>query len=197
MCECHDYAMARFYTESLKSTIYRHGMATWIPIADCYSEAIDALSGVRLSPEGLRTAFDNLRKAPVQLRNAAYFATLAKAMVTIGQAEDAARLIDFVLRADPQRWALAEFLRLRAATERLFGRDGDAEVTLRKSLQTANEVGCLAWELRAAHDLAVLLKDQGAPSEARQVLAPVYDRFTDGFTSGDLRNARKLLELLG
>ncbi len=193
MNECHDYARARFYTDSLKSAIYRHGMAAWIPIADCYSESIDALSGVRPSPEGLRAAFDNLRTGTVQLGHHSYYATLATAMLAIGQTEDAARILDFVFQVGPQRWVLPELLRLRAATERAFGHDGDAEATLRESLQVADEIACLAWKLRSAHDLAALLKDRGALGEARQTLVPVYEQFTDGFDSGDLRSSRQLL----
>src|SRR5262249_50819622 len=147
--------------------------------------------------EGLRGACENLQNAPFQIRNAAYFATIADAMIAIGQAEDAARTIDYVLRVDPQRWVSPELLRLRAATFRALGRDSDAEAALRESLRAADEIGCLAWKLRSAHDFAVLLKDQGEPAEARQILAPVYDQFTDGFTSGDLRNSCKLLEQLG
>ena len=148
-------------------------MAAWIPVADCYGKAIDALSAELPSPEGLRVARDNLQKASVQMRNPVYFAVLAKAMVAIGQADEAARTIDHVLQADSQRWLLPEFLRLRAATERAFR--------------------LLAWKLRSAHDLAVLLKDRGASAEARQILEPVYDQFTDGFDSGDLRSSRQLL----
>jgi len=197
MNECHHYSKARSYTETLKRAIDRHGMAAWIPIADCYSKAIDALSGDVSAPEGLRVARDNLQQAPVQIRNPTYFATLAKAMIAIGQADDAARTIDHVLQVDPQRWVLPELLRLRAATERAWGHDGDAEATLRESLRVADEVGLLSWKLRSALDLAVLLKGQGASAEARQILAPVYDQFTDGFSSGDLRHSRRLLKQLG
>jgi hypothetical protein len=88
---------------------------------------------------------------------------------------------------------LPELLRVRAATERAFRQDGQAETTLLESLRVAEEVGLLAWKLRSAHDLAVLLKDRGALAEARQILVPVYEQFTDGFDSGDLRSSRQLL----
>ena len=195
--ECHDYARARFYTEALKNTIYRHGMAAWIPVADVYSEATEALSGVNSSPEGLRVAFDQLRKAMVQIRHPSYFVTLANAMMALGQADDAARVLDHVFEKDTQPWVLPELLRLRAATARAFGRDADAETHLRKSLRAADEIGAFGWKLRSALDLAAMLKDRGALAEARQILAPVYAQFTDGFDTGDVRNARELLGQLG
>jgi predicted ATPase/DNA-binding winged helix-turn-helix (wHTH) protein len=196
MIECHDYERARFYTERLKDTIYRHGMAVWIPIADCYSAAIEALSGVRPHPERLREAFESLRKATIQLRQPSYYATLANAMNAIGQADDAASVVDHVFEVNPQRWVLPELLRVRAATQAALGRPDEAEATLRESLRVANEIGCLAWKLRSAHDLAALLNDRGAPALARQILAPVHDQFEPGDDSGDLRRSRSLLEHL-
>jgi hypothetical protein len=70
----------------------------------------------------------------------------------------------------------------------------DAEENLRKSLRLADEIGALGWKLRAAVDLAVLLRDRGALADAREVLAPVYGQFTDGFDTRDVMNARRFLE---
>lgn len=75
-----------------------------------------------------------------------------------------------------------------------MGDDAHAEATLRKSLRVADEIGALGWKLRAALDLALLLKDRGALADAREILRPVYDQFTDGFDTGDLKNARRFLE---
>ncbi len=127
MCECHDFQVARSHLEILKRTIYHHGMASWISIADCYNEVIAALSGDRVSTEGLRSARDALQQAPIQLRNAAYFVTLTRAMVAIGQFDDAAQTIDYLVDEDPQPWLFPEVLRLRAATVRAFGSDANAE----------------------------------------------------------------------
>ena len=49
------------------------------------------------------------------------------------------------------------------------------------------------WELRAAASLAQLWRDQGRRAEARDLLAPVYDWFTEGFDTPDLKEARELL----
>ena len=196
MSECQAYERARFYADILKDAVYRHGMAAWVPIADCYDEAIAALSGSRRSPEGLRAASTNLQRGLSQIGYHSYYATLATAMIAIGQTEDAANTIDYVFRAGPQRWIRPEFLRLRAATERAFGRDADAQATLREAIAAADEVGILPWKLRSSFDLAMLLKDRDTPAAARQVLAPIYDQFADGLTTGDLRKAHQLLQQL-
>ena len=197
MIETHHLDRAQFYTGHLRSAIYRHGMAAWIPIADCYSEVIAAYSGASTQPQGLRRAFEGLRQGMTQLGHHAYYATLAKAMIAIGQPEDAARVVEHVLGPHPQRWVLAELLRLRAASERMLGRDGDAEALLRESLKSARETGALAWQLRTAYDLAALLKDRGAQADAIQVLAPIFRKFDDGSDTVDLINARRLLTQLG
>jgi predicted ATPase len=52
----------------------------------------------------------------------------------------------------------------------------------------------LSWELRAALSLARLRVTQGRRGEATQILAPVYDRFTEGFDTADLLAAKQLLD---
>ena len=53
------------------------------------------------------------------------------------------------------------------------------------------------WELRAAVSLARLRRDQGRSAEARDLLAPIYGWFTEGFETPDLKEAKALLEELG
>jgi predicted ATPase len=60
----------------------------------------------------------------------------------------------------------------------------------------AGEQGALYWELRVAISLAGLRLVQHRPHDARQILEPVYNRFTEGFETADLRSARATLELL-
>ena len=54
-----------------------------------------------------------------------------------------------------------------------------------------------SWELRAATSLARLWRDQGQRAQARDLLAPVYDWFTEGFDTADLKDAKVLLDGLG
>lgn len=68
------------------------------------------------------------------------------------------------------------------------------------SLRTAVEIAKLqcakGWELRATTSLARLWRDQGRQTEARGLLAPIYDSFTEGFDTPDLKDAKSLLEQL-
>jgi predicted ATPase len=66
----------------------------------------------------------------------------------------------------------------------------------RKALTIAVEQEAKLWELRAAVSLARLRRDQGRHAEARDLLAPVYNWFTEGFDTPDLKEAKALLDEL-
>jgi predicted ATPase len=65
------------------------------------------------------------------------------------------------------------------------------------ALAIARQQQAKSWELRAAMSLARLWRDQGKPQQARELLAPVYGWFTEGFDTRDLKEAKALLEELG
>jgi predicted ATPase len=73
----------------------------------------------------------------------------------------------------------------------------EAEDCFRRANELAREQGALFWELRIVTSLARLRVAQGRHDEARRVLAPVYDRFTEGFATTDLSAAKALLDTLG
>jgi hypothetical protein len=76
-------------------------------------------------------------------------------------------------------------------------READAGTLLRASLACARELGTRSWELRCATTLAGLLADHDDRAAARDVLAPAYEWFTEGFDTRDLIEARRTLETLG
>jgi hypothetical protein len=196
LVQCGEYAAALPHIDSLRNAIYRHGMAAWVPVADSYTAAIAAFLGDRPDPACLRSAFYGVRAGVAQIRHDARYAMLAEAMLANGQAGHAAEVVRHVFDTSPDPWGRSEFLRLRAAAERAAGHDGEAEVSLVEALRVAEKSGSLAWELRSAHDLAVLLRDRGHARDALAVLAPVFGRFSDEFDTRDLRNARTLLAKL-
>jgi predicted ATPase len=71
-----------------------------------------------------------------------------------------------------------------------------AESSLRDAISLAQRQGAKIFELRATLDLSRLWRDQGKASEARELLAPVYGWFTEGFDTRDLMEAKALLEEL-
>jgi predicted ATPase len=88
---------------------------------------------------------------------------------------------------------------LKGEILRRHGGDGattTAESCFRRAFDIASCQGAKSWELRAATSLARLWRDQGKYSQARDLLTPVYDWFTEGFDTLDLREAKDLLEQL-
>ena len=73
-----------------------------------------------------------------------------------------------------------------------------AEAYFERALAVARHQRAKSWELRAAMSMALLWRDQGRPQQARDLLAPVYAWFTEGFDTRDLKEAKALLyELQG
>ena len=64
------------------------------------------------------------------------------------------------------------------------------------AIELARRQGTLLWELRGALPLARLWSAEKRPNDARQILAPVYGRFVEGFDAADLREAKLLLDSL-
>ena len=98
-----------------------------------------------------------------------------------------------------ERRLIAELLRLKGELLLLEGAPGAkaaAEDLSQRALDWARRQGALSLELRAATSLARLWRDQGRPAEGIALLQPVYDRFTEGFDTADLKAARALLDPL-
>ena len=125
-----------------------------------------------------------------------FVALLAEACEAAGQIEEALSLLDDALQIverTGERWFAAELNRHKGQLLLRQGHTEAAEEFYRKALRIAQEQEAKLWELRAAVSLTRLRYDQGRRSEARDLLAPVYGWFIEGFDTPDLRRARALL----
>jgi predicted ATPase len=95
-----------------------------------------------------------------------------------------------------ERWLEAELHRQKGQLLMRQGHAEAAEQLYQKALRIAREQRAKLWELRAAVSLARLRRDQGRCAEARELLAPVYGWFTEGFDTPDLKEAKALLDEL-
>jgi predicted ATPase len=129
-----------------------------------------------------------------------YVALLAGACEIAAQVEEGLTLLDEafqIVERTGERWFEAELHRHEGRLLLQQGHAEAAEDRYRKALGIAAEQGAKLWELRAAVDLARLCHDQGHHAEARDLLAPVYSWFTEGFDTPDLKEASAFLVELG
>ena len=97
-----------------------------------------------------------------------------------------------------ERWSEAEVNRVAGeiAAKSPEQDASKAEARFQTALRIARQQQAKSWELRAAMSLARLWRDQGKVQQARELLAPVYGWFTEGFDTRDLKEAKELLEEL-
>jgi predicted ATPase len=165
--------------------------------------------GHRLSHEG--HAEDGLAEAERALAIGAaigsgnfrpyFMGLLAEIQAHLGRASDGlaatAQALTLLSELRQHMWE-SELLRIRG--ELLLRQEppdeSEADAVFRRAIDVARAQQAKSWELRAATSLARLLASQARGEEARAVLAPVYAWFTEGFDTGDLRDAKALLDSL-
>jgi predicted ATPase len=130
-----------------------------------------------------------------------FLALLADACGQAAQVEEGLRLLaEALVMADhhAERWYEAELYRCKG--ELLLAQSPhqhtEAESCFQHALALAGAQHAKTWELRAAMSLSRLWQQQGKRTEARELLAPVYDWFTEGFDTADLQEAKALLAAL-
>ena len=149
----------------------------------------------------LRTALDTCERSGWTICYPEFLGALAEGLAGLGHFNEALATIDRALaRADRggERWFVAELLRNKGELL-LHGGDQSisaAERCFADALEVAREQGALSWELRAALSFARLRARRNRQDDARQLLAPVYERFTEGFETPDLRCASAMLQSL-
>jgi predicted ATPase len=179
----------------------RHALAIWHAWGRAFEGILfikrgDAVNGLAL----LRTARGELRETGFAALYTEILRALAEALAGAGEVAEGLVTIDEALarsERDEERWCVAELLRIKG--ELLLSQAGpDAVVTaedhFRQAIDWAGRQSALSWELRAATSLARLWREQARKEEARELLAPIYARFTEGFETADLRTAKALID---
>jgi class 3 adenylate cyclase/predicted ATPase len=156
----------------------------------------DAVEGISL----LRSGSAAYRATGAETWMPHHIALLVEACEIAGQLDEATTLLNDALQTverTGERWFAAELNRHKGQLLLRQGHSDAAEELYRKALSVAEEQEAKLWELRAAVSLARLRRDQGRRAEARDLLAPVYGWFTEGFGTPDLKDAKALLDQLG
>jgi predicted ATPase len=125
---------------------------------------------------------------------------LAEGLARTGRTVEGLALLDAGIEQSEAAWRTPEMLRLKGKLLLLQNGLSVAETAddlFRQALDGARRQGTLSWELRAATSHARLLTNQGRTADAIASLAPVYNRFTEGFGTADLIAAKQLMDELG
>ena len=167
-----------------------HIMRGW-----CLSAIGQAAEGIPLLLQGIAIR----RAAGSNLLLAFYLTTLAEAYGMAAQPEEGLNWLAEaakIMETTNDCWAEAETHRVRGTLLLSLHERAAAEKNYRQALEVARRQSAKFWQLRAAVSFARLWRDQGKVQQARELLAPVYGWFTEGFDTLDLKEAKALLEEL-
>jgi DNA-binding winged helix-turn-helix (wHTH) protein len=197
-----EVAPCRERAEATLALATEQGLPYWGAVAT-------ALAGWALVKQGqseeglarLRAGTDAYRAIGAKVTEPVWLALLAEACLEAGRVEEgltATREALVEVEETAARYYEAELNRLDGEL-RLAAEEPDesrAEASFVKAIEIAGDQGAKSFELRAAASLAGLWRDQGRRVEARDLLAPVYSWFTEGFDTLDLKEAKLLLDEL-
>ncbi len=195
-----DLTAAEHYVEMLLDHSTTYALARWRALGRSHQGVLviqrgDLVNGLKL----LRAGFAEPGAAGSVPRFFTFL--MAEALGRAGQIADGLAAIEEAIERSErseERWALAEMLRIKG--ELLLSQGAPAAVAaegyFRQALDWARRQGALSWELRAATSLARLWRDQGRSADAAALLQPVFDLFTEGFATVDLKAAKALLDEL-
>ena len=194
-----DLDRAREYVDLLHETSKKIALTHWHLVSRAHRSVLlikcgDFEAGV---PQ-LRAAFEEFRRAPAGYRMM-FLAEMTESLVAEQSAGGLARMEEAIDRAErtAEGWIMPELLRIKGELLVLDGApDEAAESCFRQALDLSATQGALSWELRAVTSHARLCHGQNRRSEARALLQPVYDRFTEGFDTADVKVAKVLLDTL-
>ena len=195
--------MAERYTAMLRSHTGKNTLDVWRAYADCFDgERLIRCGDLDTGLSLLGPAVDELWRAGFVQYHTPFVVALALGLTHAGRVADARVMIDEALdrcERTGESWALAELHRARGRTLLIGSASGAnqaAEAAFLQSLDIARAQKGLSWELRAATSLARLWRDQNRSTEAIALLAPIYNRFTEGFETADLKTAKALIDSL-
>ena len=198
-----DLTLAERCVKALMDHSARHAVEMWSLVGRCFAGALLVKRGnIGAGLDLLRSAFARKPQNVYTILHTPFLTEIADALGRDGKAAEGLSVINEALarsERDEERWCIAELLRIKGE---LILREGApqaataAEEHFLRSLDWARRQGALSWELRTSTSLARLQHDQGRTAEARSLLQSVYDRFSEGFETGDLKAAKACLNSL-
>ena len=199
---CGNYAVANALADELVAFADEKGAFFWKAIGKLTQgwlmvETGNASGAVQVMPAGIAVQ----RSAGSAVHMPLWLSGLARAYAGVGQFDEAWHYVAeafTVMERTKEKWCDAQINNV-AGEIALLSLEPDtakAEVYFERALAVARSQQAKSFELRAATSIARLWRDQGKPQQARELLAPVYGWFTEGFETLDLKEAKALLDAL-
>jgi predicted ATPase len=195
---CRNYVAAHAQVDELIALADERGKAVGTATrGEIFALTGQASDAVRAITSGITS----LRSTGATLYEPRHLWHLAIAYAELGQLDDAWRCIDDAIdkvERSKEKWCEAETHRIAGeiALKPLAPDPEKAEAYFDRALAVARRQQAKSWELRAAMSMARLWRDQDQREKARDLLAPIYGWFTEGFDTRDLKEAKALLEEL-
>jgi predicted ATPase len=198
-----DLVSARRYAEILAERAEKHALTTY---RACGLGIEGVLSTKRGDPDAsvklLGASLDGMREGRYYIFYTMFLSSLAEALGAAGRLDESFTAIDEALERvtrNEELWFLPEALRIKGELSLLKDASKFAAVGedhFGQALDRARSQSALSWELRAATSLARLWRDQNRTRDALNLLAPVHNRFSEGFDTADLKAAKALIQNL-
>ena len=195
-----DYKALTKYAQQLQAYAQQHGMPQWAALARAFGALPLVISGWAVAAtDELTAAMSDCERIQSFAFRPTLLTILASAELAAGRAEQALAATASALEIAEQtreHWFTAETWRVRGDVLLSAGRSEHATECFERALVVARSQSARLFELRVATSLARLWCNQGKYGEARDLLAPIYGWFTEGFDTADLREAKALLDEL-
>jgi class 3 adenylate cyclase len=195
-----DAARAKAQADETLAYCVDHGVAAYEPWARfCQGAAMARLTTPQSGIEIMRDAMEAAEKARAGFLRPIHLGQLSVATAIVAEHKAALELVDRALQmvaATEERCYEAELHRLKGEALVKLTHTAEGELELEQALSVARNQEARLWELRAATSLGRLWGGRGNRANAREMLTPVYEWFTEGFHTSDLENARQVLAWL-
>jgi class 3 adenylate cyclase/predicted ATPase len=199
---CGDYAKAKEMSDRFVALADEKRAAMWKAYSVMFRGSLLALTGSGADAVHTITAGIAAHRSTGSTIELPWFLScLAQAHANLGRLDDAWIAINEAVTAaetTQEAWCEAECHRIAGAIALMSPEPNAtrAQACFDRALAIARAQHTKSWELRAAMSMARLWRDQGKPQQARELLAPVYGWFTEGFDTLDLKDAKALLDEL-
>jgi class 3 adenylate cyclase/predicted ATPase len=199
---CGDYTKAITQSNEAVTVARDKGIAQWTAFGMVNKGCILALTGQAAHAVHLLVSeVAAWRSTGASVYLPWFLLNLATAYLKLRQFGDAQRCIseaESAIETTAEKWCEPEVNRVAGIIALLSPEANSvkAQGCFERALTVARQQQAKSWELRASMSLARLWRDQGKPQQARELLAPVYGWFTEGFDTRDLKEAKALLDEL-